>query len=572
MLESFAGLVSVVDGIVWGPYVLIPLLLAVGVILTIGLRFMPWRELPHAFATMWRGRHHHPGHEGELTPFRALMTSLAATIGTGNIVGVATAILMGGPGAVFWMWMTALVGMATKFCEATLAVKFREVTPDGKFVGGPMYYIKNGLGPNWKWLAVLFAIFGTVASFGIGNMTQANSVAANVISLGSYYDLSLNPWLIAIGLLVLSGVVLVGGVKRIGMVAGTLVPVMALIYFLGGLVILVANIEKVPGAIRLIFESALSGHAAVGGFTGAAVAAAIRFGVARGLFSNEAGMGSAPIAHATAMVDNPVKQGLLGMLDPFIDTIIICSISALVILCSGEWTTGLNFQLGAENANIVPVTVDLRGEAAPFDIEAPEGGGLIVAGKKRITAEHLQKMEDAGIVSLTVPDEFIFGRLIVREIVKDGETLAEMRSEINKDLIEKLREAGVSELSTAHGAGTLTARAFHNTMGIAGSWLVTIGLVLFAFSTILGWCVYGERCVIYLLGHKAALPYRIAFTLVVPVGALAELSLVWDLADLFNGLMALPNLIALLLLSPIVFKLAREYFSQPKSERSGKSE
>ncbi|MDR1064515.1 MAG: sodium:alanine symporter family protein [Azoarcus sp.] len=466
-LKAFAALVSDIDDIVWGPYILIPLLFIVGVVLTVGLRFIPWRELPHAFATMWRGRHHHPDHEGELTPFRALMTSLAATIGTGNIVGVATAILMGGPGAVFWMWMTAAFGMATKFCEATLAVKFREVTPDGKFVGGPMYYIKNGLGPKWKWLAALFAVFGTVASFGIGNMTQANSVTVNIVKLGADYGLILEPWVIAVVLLVLSGVVLVGGVKRIGMVAGTLVPVMAVIYVFGGLIVLAAHIEKVPEAISLIFESAFSGHAAVGGFAGAGIAAAIRFGVARGLFSNEAGLGSAPIAHATAIVDNPVKQGLLGMLDPFIDTLIVCTISALVIIVSGQWM-------------------------------AP----------------------------------------------------------------------GITEA----GAGTLTSQAFSVAMGGFGSWLVTIGLVLFAFSTILGWCVYGERCVIYLFGHKAALPYRIVFTLIVPVGAVAKLSLVWDLADLFNGLMAIPNLIALLLLSPVVFKLSREYFSKPKAERSGGGE
>ncbi|MDR2261507.1 MAG: sodium:alanine symporter family protein [Azoarcus sp.] len=459
-LKPFGDLVATVDGIVWGPFVLIPLLLAVGVFLTIGLRFLPWRQLPHAFVTMWQGRRHHPGHEGELTPFRALMTSLAGTIGTGNIVGVATAILMGGPGAVFWMWVTALVGMATKFCEATLAVKFREVTPDGKFVGGPMYYIKNGLGPKWKWLAALFAIFGVLASFGIGNMTQANAVAANIIKLSADYNLPLDANIVAIALLVVAGAVLLGGVKRIGLVAGTLVPAMALIYVFGGLIVLAFNIDKVPGAFALIFNSAFNGHAAAGGFTGATLAAAIRFGVARGLFSNEAGLGSAPIAHATAIVKNPVKQGLLGMIDPFIDTLIVCTISALVILVSGQWM-------------------------------AP----------------------------------------------------------------------GITEA----GAAILTAQSFSAAMGEFGSWLVTIGLVLFAFSTILGWCVYGERCVIYLFGHKAAFPYRVFFTLVIPVGALAKLSLVWDLADLFNGLMALPNLIALLLLSPIVFKLAKEYFSDPKN-------
>jgi AGCS family alanine or glycine:cation symporter len=431
------------------------LLLIVGVVMTVGLRFMSWRQIPHAFAVMWRGRRGDPEHKGELTPFRALMTSLAATVGTGNIVGVATAILLGGPGAIFWMWVTGFLGMATKFCEATLAVKYREVTPDGKFVGGPMYYIKNGLGPNWKWMATLFAIFGTVASFGIGNMTQANAITANVVNLAGNYGLTMEPWVIAVILLVLAGAVLIGGLKRIGAVTGTLVPVMAVIYVIGGLIVLIANIEKVPGAIALIFECAFKGHAAAGGFAGAGVAAAIRFGMARGMFSNEAGLGSAPIAHATAIVDNPVKQGLLGMIDPFLDTILICTMSALVILVSGQWM-------------------------------AP----------------------------------------------------------------------GITEA----GAGTLTSQAFNAAMGGFGSWLVTIGLLLFAFSTILGWCVYGERCVIYLFGHQASMPYRIIFTLVVPVGAIAKLSLVWDLSDLFNGLMALPNLVALLLLSPVVFKMAREYF------------
>ncbi len=445
------------SGFIWGPYVLIPLLLGVGVIMMFGLRFMPWRKLFPAFAVMWAGRKAAPGHEGELTPWHALMTSLAATVGTGNIVGVATAILLGGPGAVFWMWMTALFGMATKFCEATLAVKYREVTPAGSYVGGPMYYIKNGLGENWKWLATLFAIFGMVASFGIGNLTQANAVTANVVNQSGG---ALDPRLVAVILLGLAGVVLIGGVKRIGSVAGTLVPVMAVIYVVGGLIILAVNIDKVPEAFAMIFGSAFTGHAAVGGFAGSTLAAAVRFGVARGLFSNEAGLGSAPIAHATAMVKDPVRQGLLGMLDPFLDTIVVCSISALVILVSGQW-------------------------------------------------------------------------------------MAE----------------GID------GAGTLTAKAFDVALpGGFGSWLVTIGLVLFAFSTILGWCVYGERCAIYLFGHQAALPFRIIFTLVVPVGALAELPLVWNLADLFNGLMALPNLVALLFLSPVVFRMARRYFEVGSSE------
>ncbi|MDR3054067.1 MAG: sodium:alanine symporter family protein [Zoogloeaceae bacterium] len=456
LLETLTAFIDQLSGYVWGPYVLIPLLLLVGVYLTIGLEFISVMKLAHSFAVMWRGRHHHPEHKGELTPFRALMTSLAATVGTGNIVGVATAILLGGPGAVFWMWMTALIGMATKFCEATLAVKYREVTPSGSFVGGPMYYIKNGLGPKWRWMATLFAVFGVVASFGIGNMTQANAVAANVLNVAG--DV-LTPEFLAFLLLILTASILIGGVKRIGAVTGRLVPFMAILYVIGGLYILITHFSAVPAAFASIFSSALTGHAAVGGFAGSTLAMMIRYGVARGLFSNEAGLGSSPIAHATAIVRHPVKQGLLGMLDPFLDTIVVCSITALVILVSGQWTS-------------------------------------------------------TGIDS----------------------------------------------------AGTLAATAFDATMpGGFGKWLVTVSLTLFAFSTILGWCVYGERCAIYLFGDKAALPFRIIFTLVVPVGVLAKLSLVWALSDLFNGLMAIPNLVALLLLSPVVFKMTKEFFDDPKN-------
>lgn len=445
-----------VSGFVWGPYLLIPLLLGVGVVMMIGLKFLPLRKLFPAFVIMWKGRIHDPEHKGELSPFKALMTSMAATVGTGNIVGVATAILLGGPGAIFWMWVTAIFGMATKYCEALLAVKYREVTPDGSYVGGPMYYIKNGLGRNWKWMATLFAVFGMVASFGIGNLTQVNAITANVIRVSG----GTSEWIVALVLLVLAGVVLIGGVKRIGNVAGTLVPVMALIYIVGGLIILIMNINMVPEAFRLIFAHAFAPASAIGGFAGATVAMAIRFGVARGLFSNEAGLGSAPIAHATAIVKSPVRQGMLGMLDPFLDTIVVCSITALVILVSGQWTS--------------------------TDVDS---------------------------------------------------------------------------------AGTLTSVAFDTAMpGGAGTWLVTIGLLLFAFSTILGWCVYGERCAIYLLGHKAALPFRIIFTLVVPLGAVSKLELVWLLSDIFNGLMAIPNLIALLLLCPVVFKMTRAYFSGKDEE------
>jgi AGCS family alanine or glycine:cation symporter len=460
-METLTSWLDSIDALIWGGPALIPFLIFAGIFLSFGLRFMPWRKWPHAFVTLWQGRHRRASDEGELSPFRALMVVLSATVGVGNIVGVAGAILLGGPGAVFWMWVIALLGMAIKFCEATLAVKYREVTPDGKFVGGPMYYIKNGLGPEWRWLATLFALFGLIASFGVGNMTQTNSIAINVIRLFEVYHISVPPLYVAIALLFIAGIALLGGVRYIGAISGTLVPAMVVLYIAGGLAILALHFDRVPNAFHLIFSGAFNGQAAVGGFIGTTIAEAIRFGVARGLFSNEAGLGSASIAHATATVRNPVKQGLLGMLDPFFDTIIVCSISALVILVSDEWM--------------------------------------------------------------------------------------------------------VADISQA----TLTSRAFDTTMpgSFLGTWLVTVTLVLFAFSTVLGWCIYGERCAIYLLGYRAALPFRFLFTLIVPIGVFQEIDLVWKLASIFSGLMAIPNLIALLLLSPVVFSMARDYFKQ--SEDAG---
>ncbi len=455
MIEQLNAILDRFSGFVWSEYLLIPLLLGVGIIMMVGLKFIPVRKLGYAFGIMWKGRKHDPAHEGDLSPFRALMPSMAATVGAGTIVGVATALYLGGPGAIFWMWVTALFGMATKYCEALLAVKYREVTPDGSYVGGPMYYIKNGLGANWKWMATIFAIFGAVASFGIGNLTQTNAITSNVIKAMGFDPNGSSAVIIAAVLLVLAGIVLIGGVKRIGAVAGTLVPVMAVIYIIGGLIAVLIHIDRVPEAFGLIFKHAFTGGAAVGGAAGSALMLAIRWGVARGLFSNEAGLGSAPMAHATAITKSPVRQGFLGMLDPFLDTIVVCTVTALVILTSGVWND--------------PNVVD--------------------------------------------------------------------------------------------GAGTMTAVSFGVALpGTWGNWLVTIGLVLFAFSTILGWCVYGERCIIYLFGHKASMPFRIFFTLVVPVGCLSELTTVWLLADIFNGLMALPNLVALIFLCPVVFKMTKEYF------------
>ena len=439
MLEA----IKIINQLVWGPAMLL-LILGTGFYLSIGLRFVNIRKIGTAFSLLFKGRKTQG--EGQIAPFSALMTSLSATIGTGNIAGVATAIFMGGPGALFWMWITALVGMATKYAEAVLAVQYRETDAKGNFSGGPMYYIKNGLSKRWRWLATVFALLGALAGFGLGNTVQSNSVSAVLHSSGG-----IPPMITGIVLMVLVGLVILGGVKRIAAVASWLVPIMAGSYLLAGLTILILNLSAIPDAIDLVVASAFTGSAAQGGFAGAAVWMAIRFGVARGVFSNEAGLGSAPIAHAAAKTDNPVKQGLIAMLGTFIDTLVVCSITGLVIVVTGAWQTGVN-------------------------------------------------------------------------------------------------------------GASLSALAFNSALP-GGEWIVTVSLCLFAFTSMLGWSYYGERCMVYLFGARSITPFRIAWIAVIPLGSYGELNTVWLVADTLNAFMAIPNLIALLLLSPVVFKLTKTYFS-----------
>lgn len=333
-MEGFTSFLGEVSGFVWGP-VMLALLLGTGVYLTVGLRGITVRRMGYGFRMLWQGRALKPGEEGEITPFQALATALSATIGTGNIAGVATAIFLGGPGAVFWMWITALVGMATKYAEAVLAVRYREVDEDGRYVGGPMYYIRNGLGRRWAWLGGAFAVFAMVAAFGIGNTVQSNSVAAVMQS-----TLAVPAWVTGLVMAVLVFAVIIGGVRRIAHVAEILVPFMAIAYMGGALLIILIHIADVPAALGMIVTDAFTGTAAQGGFAGAAVWAAIRFGVARGIFSNEAGLGSAPIAHAAARTSSPVRQGTVAMLGTFIDTIVVCTFTAVVIVVTGVWNTG----------------------------------------------------------------------------------------------------------------------------------------------------------------------------------------------------------------------------------------
>ncbi len=448
-MEELKAIIGAVNGFVWGPVMLF-LILGTGLYLTLGLRFLPVRLIPEGFRLIWQGRKEDK-QEGEISPFNALMTSLSATIGTGNIAGVATAIFMGGPGAMFWMWVAALLGMATKYAEAVLAVTYREKDEEGNHVGGPMFYIKNGLGDNWKWLAFAFALFASIAGFGIGNTIQANSVSdvlETSFGIPELYS--------GIVLAIFVGLVLIGGIKRIAHVAGAVVPFMAMAYLLAGLVIIATNITEIPTAIGTIVTAAFTPTAAMGGFAGASVWAALQFGVARGIFSNEAGLGSAPIAHAAAKTNSAVRQGLVAMMGTFIDTIIICSITGLAIVVTGAYTSG---------------------------------------------------------------------------------------------------ESGAA----------LSLLAFSTALPYVGEYVVTIGLIVFAFTTIVGWSFYGEKSVYYIFGQKAIIPFRVVWVLVIPFGSMMDLKFIWLLADTLNAFMAIPNLIAIALLSPVIFKLTKTYFAKQSS-------
>ena len=440
-MEYFVDLLKTVNGVVWGPVMLV-LLVGTGLYLNFGLKFYSFRNWIRAYKCLWEGRDHKSEH-GEISPWNALMTAIAADIGTGNIVGVATAIAIGGPGALFWMWVTALVGMMTKFSEVLLSVHFREKT-------------------NWTWLAICFAVFGTCACLGTGAMVQANAVCGNLVS-----TFGLNKYIVAVVLVALCVLVLLGGVKRVGAVAGRLVPFMAGLYILLCLIIIGMNIERVPAVFAWVVVDAFTPTAAQGGFVGASIMLAIRMGMARGIFSNEAGLGTAPMAHAASTAESPLVQASIGMLDVFIDTIIVCSMTGFVIL-----------------VGVVPDVIP------------------------------------AGVAANVAPGDPLW--------------------------------------SSGLNGGALTAVAFGSALSTLGEYGVSISLALFAFTTTLGWCVYGERCVIFLFGDKAQLAFRIVYCAAVGVGAVIALDMVWLIADTCNALMAFPNLFGILFLSPVLFQIVRE--------------
>ena len=451
-MEILTHIVTAINDLVWGPPMLVAIL-GTGLFLQIRLKLMPLAQIGAGFRMLWQGRKPAADAPGEISPYAALMTALAATVGTGNIAGVATAIAIGGPGALFWMWMTALVGMATKYAEVLLAVHFREKDDQGEYVGGPMYAIKNGLGKNWRWLGTAFALFGGLAGFGIGNMVQSNSVA-QVLQV----NFGVNPWVSGVAMMALTGFVLLGGIKRIGAVAEQLVPLMCIGYVAVSLIVLGVYANQIPAAFALILHSAFSPIAATGGFAGAAIMLAMRYGVARGIFSNEAGLGTAGIAQAAGQTRSAVESGLVGMMGTFIDTVIVCTMTGLVLIVTGAWSNGLS-------------------------------------------------------------------------------------------------------------GAALSSSAFATAFPGVGEYLVAIPLAVFAFTTILGWSYYSERCWEFLFGSACETPYRIVWTLFVLIGAVTQLDFVWLVADTLNAFMAVPNLIALLLLSPVVVKLTQDYFDRPAHQK-----
>ena len=465
-MELIASINSAVNGVVWGAPMLI-MLIGVGILMTVRSHGLQFRKFGYTMRNTFgkllkRGK----AGEGEITPFQAVSTALAGTLGTGSIAGIATAVTLGGPGTLFWLWVTALIGMCTKYSEVLLAVKFRERNELGDWVGGPMYYIKNGLGKRWRWLAVLFCIFAALAALGTGNAIQAGNIVGSINTL----VMTINPnfggteilnLVVGIVLAVLAAIVLFGGVKRLGAVTEKLVPAMAVIYVVTCLSVVVAHAGHLPGVFHDIFVGAFSPSGVTGGAVGS-MFVVLSWGVKRGIFSNEAGLGTAPMAHATTSEREPVKQALYGIFEVFMDTIVICTLTGLTLLVSG---IDLNYGTMGETSLV---------SASLGTLFTPQGGAIIIA----------------------------------------------------------------------------------------------LCLALFAFSTILGWALYGSRCCEFLFGPKAIKPYQIIYVLIIVVGATTDLGLVWDIADTLNGLMALPNLIALAALSGVVIKATKEYFAKEKTEKA----
>nr|WP_233075837.1 amino acid carrier protein [Paraglaciecola chathamensis] len=545
MLDGMLG------GAWWFPYVL----LGTGLFFTIYLKFPQVRFFKHAWQVV-TGKYDKKSSEGDTTHFRALTTALSGTVGTGNIGGVAFAIFLGGPAALFWMWATAFFGMTTKFVEVTLSHKYRVKTADGTMAGGPMYYMDRRL--NMKWLAVAFAIATVISSFGTGNLPQSNNIAASIESTFGF-----DPLVVGSILGVLLGLVILGGITRIAAVTSKIVPLMALIYLIGAMAVIFSNLENIGPAFASVIGDVFTGSAATGGFLGATIAYAFNRGVNRGLFSNEAGQGSAPIAHAAAKTDEPVSEGMVSILEPFIDTIIICTITGLVILSSGVWKEKHQNVFDRSDMMIVAGTYTDTDESDRQALYAyindlntstvePFNGEIQIVNGKSISSGYtlLNARSVAEEVKFTFgEDEDLFtGKL---KVVDGG---------LIKDNIV------VSGKSLIHSA-SLTALAFtKGFFGESGKYIVSIGLLLFAFSTAIAWSYYGDRAMTYLLGPRSVMPYRVVYVFAFVWAAVSDTTLVWTLSAVAIVVMTLPNLLGIFLLRKEMKESVNQYWDDFKKE------
>ncbi|MEL7367651.1 MAG: sodium:alanine symporter family protein [Myxococcota bacterium] len=557
-MEALATLVDSLNGFIWSTPAELPwlvvLLLGTGLFVTARLGLIQVRKLGHAVKVV-AGKYDDPNDHGDITHFQALSTALSATVGIGNIAGVATAIHYGGPGAIFWMWLTAFFGMALKYSECTLAVHYRVFDDDGFASGGPMYYMERGLGPNWRPLAVLFAGAAAICSFATGNMNQANTVAVSATT-----EFGVPPWIVGLFVAVFVGAVILGGIRRIASVSSTLAPSMAALYVAGALVILVLNADKIPGAFMLIVSSAFNPAASVGGSVAGIISVTLLWGVKRGLFSNEAGQGSAPIAHAAAKTDEPVREGAVAMLEPLIDTLIICTMTALVIIATGVWDEKHPGQLRLGEVKTVPTSL--------MPSEAKTEYERITTAMTRVSEEKPSALKvdvDAGRQSTVT---FIGRDGIVEDVVlkQNGQPFTGVLS------YDPMAGTIMPDDLQVHGnmlqnSSALTALAFKRGLSpitSGGNYIVTLCVFLFALSTMISWSYYGDRCVTYLFGASYVFAYRLIYVGFSFLGCILALEVVWSFGDLALGIMSIPNLIAVLLLSPKLVEITRAYFNKYK--------
>lgn len=586
-MEFIIDLIGKANNLVWAtpssvPFMVV-LLVGTGIFITFRLGWPQIKYFAHAIGVT-SGRYDNPKDAGDITHFQALSAALSATVGIGNIAGVATAIHYGGPGALFWMWVTGVLGTSLKYAECTLSMKYRKINPDGSASGGPMYYIEKGLG--WKPMAVFFAIAAVLCSFGTGNGIQAFTVADQLNS-----DFSIPIWITGLGLAALVAFVIIGGIKRIGKVASFLAPGMAIIYVAAAVVVLLANIDKVPGTFALIFESAFSPRGFLGGFAGAVFVRTMIWGVKRGLFSNEAGQGSAAIAHAAAKTKEPVREGTVAMLGPYIDTLLICTLTGLVIITTGVFENKKVETRSLNHHNFDFITVPIAhddtwmhtrireyNKSNNSDFSIPEFVGMI-----NVSDGYIQDIQPSSRPEY--PPELINDTLFTMALVRNHGFVENIRiysagepfmgtikitgSGSMEGRSVSIVDGGPGDLAVEgaiyQNGSPLTAWGFQKGLSFMGNWgnyIITFAVFLFALSTMISWSYYGDRSVQYLFGDRAIVPYRYIYCIVLFIGATSKLEAIWGFGDVALGLMAIPNLIAILLLSKVTRKMTKEYFSR----------